>query len=190
MAQQRSLRGVKEKVAAITAEQAGAIPPSAGTMGPPGALSGSGLRTLPAGSVGGDDGQMKGWFVCHSDADRIALDDELPGRARLPTATGRSCCCPAPPAVTVVMFRAQGRPHPVDLLLCGHHYRASRAALHAAEAAVYDAAGALIMSGADEQRPACCEPVTAAAGQPRPLHRKEPPPNSALHDRQADPPER
>jgi hypothetical protein len=28
------------------------------------------------------------------------------------------------------------RPHPVDLLLCGHHYRKSRAALDAAGAKV------------------------------------------------------
>jgi len=31
-----------------------------------------------------------------------------------------------------------GRPHPVDLWLCGHHHRASRQALAAAGARVYD----------------------------------------------------
>jgi len=35
------------------------------------------------------------------------------------------------------------RPHPVDLLLCGHHYRACKAVLTAAAATVYDETGAL-----------------------------------------------
>ena len=39
------------------------------------------------------------------------------------------------------------RPHPVDLLLCGHHFRVSHAALQAAGAAVYDDTGLLIMAG-------------------------------------------
>ena len=50
----------------------------------------------------------------------------------------RACCCPARPVVTVVMPPTASRPHPVDLLLCGHHFRASQAALRAAGAAVYD----------------------------------------------------
>jgi hypothetical protein len=49
-----------------------------------------------------------------------------------PSYTGQSDCCPAPPQVKVVMPPTAGRPHPVDLLLCGHHYRASRVALDAA----------------------------------------------------------
>ena len=35
----------------------------------------------------------------------------------------------------------------VDLLLCGHHVRVSQAALQAADAAVYDWTGLLIMAG-------------------------------------------
>ena len=35
------------------------------------------------------------------------------------------------------------RPEPVDLLLCGHHYRAGQVALLAAGAAVYDEKGVL-----------------------------------------------
>lgn len=35
-------------------------------------------------------------------------------------------------------------PHPVDLLLCGHHFRASQAALAAAGATVHDKTGALV----------------------------------------------
>ncbi len=51
---------------------------------------------------------------------RPAMDPEVPSR---------SCCCPARPVVKVIMPPAPGRTHPVDLWLCGHHYRASRAAL-------------------------------------------------------------
>ena len=53
----------------------------------------------------------------------------------------RACCCPARPVVIAVMPPAPGRDHATDLLLCGHHYRASRLPLLAAGAAVYDRAG-------------------------------------------------
>jgi hypothetical protein len=39
------------------------------------------------------------------------------------------------------------RSHPVDLLLRGHHFRVSQAALQTAGAAVYDRTGLLIMAG-------------------------------------------
>jgi hypothetical protein len=51
----------------------------------------------------------------------------------------------------------------VDLLLCGHHYRASSAALQAIGADVYDQTGTLIPSVAGEQTPASRTPVAAAA---------------------------
>lgn len=54
---------------------------------------------------------------------------------------GRSCCCAARPAVIAVMPPATDRPHPTELLLCGHHYRASRKALAAAGATVVDIDG-------------------------------------------------
>jgi hypothetical protein len=50
----------------------------------------------------------------------------------------RSCCCPARPAVKVIMPPRAGRPHSVDLWLCGHHYRASAAALLKARARIED----------------------------------------------------
>ncbi len=53
-----------------------------------------------------------------------------------------ACCCPAKPAVVVIMPASAGRPLPVDLLLCGHHYRASEQALAAAGAEVFDTRGA------------------------------------------------
>lgn len=48
----------------------------------------------------------------------------------------KSCCCPARPAVKVIMPPTASRRHSVDLWLCGHHYRASLAALLAAGATV------------------------------------------------------
>ncbi len=48
----------------------------------------------------------------------------------------QACCCVARAVVRVVMPPAEGRPHDTELLLCGHHYRVSRAALSAAHARV------------------------------------------------------
>lgn len=55
-----------------------------------------------------------------------------------PSVPSRSCCCAARPAVKVIMPPAAGRAHSVDLWLCGHHYRASAAALLNAGARVED----------------------------------------------------
>jgi hypothetical protein len=59
----------------------------------------------------------------------------------------RACCCPARPVVTVVMPPTASRMHPVELLLCGHHFRTSQASLRAAGAAAYDKTGVRIMTG-------------------------------------------
>lgn len=56
-----------------------------------------------------------------------AADPKIPSKA---------CCCPGRPVVRVIMPPAPGRIHPVDLWLCGHHHRASRAALLLAGARV------------------------------------------------------
>jgi hypothetical protein len=61
------------------------------------------------------------------------LDDAIPARE---AATGLACCCPAKAVVQVTMPPAQARPRETDLLLCGHHYRASRSALAAARAVI------------------------------------------------------
>lgn len=61
------------------------------------------------------------------------LDDAIPARE---APAGVACCCPARATVRVVMPPIQDRPHETDLLLCAHHYRASRAALAAAHAVV------------------------------------------------------
>jgi len=56
-------------------------------------------------------------------------------------AAGSACCCPARPAVRVIMPPCPARPHTTELLLCGHHYRVSRAALAAAKAVVRELPG-------------------------------------------------
>ena len=61
--------------------------------------------------------------------------------------TGRACCCPARPAVVAMMPPAAGRPHPTELLLCGHHYRAGRHALAAAGAVIMSVDGELVGDG-------------------------------------------
>jgi len=85
-------------------------------------------------------------------ADRARLAEEL---AEIGMAIGvgeLACCCPAKPVVRVVMPVTATRPEPVDLLLCGHHYRAGQRALRAAGAVVYDRRGAVIMGAADQRR--------------------------------------
>jgi hypothetical protein len=63
----------------------------------------------------------------------LPLDDAIPARE---TPADMACCCPAKATVRVTMPPTQARPHETGLLLCGHHYRASRAALAAARAVV------------------------------------------------------
>ena len=53
----------------------------------------------------------------------------------------RACCCPAHPVVRVIMPPTAERPHSVELLLCGHHYRVSRQALAAAGARIENLPG-------------------------------------------------
>ncbi len=55
-----------------------------------------------------------------------------------PSVPMMSCCCPARPAVKVIMPPTADRAYPVDLWLCGHHYRASLGPLLAAGASVTD----------------------------------------------------
>jgi hypothetical protein len=63
-----------------------------------------------------------------------AVDDTYPASESLPSVMERACCCPSQPAVRVLMPPTAARPDETDLLLCGHHYRASPDALAAAGA--------------------------------------------------------
>ena len=65
---------------------------------------------------------------------RHASQDDL-GQAPL-AVTDQACCCPAMSVVRVVLPPTLVRPHPTDLLLCGHHYRVSRQRLAALNATV------------------------------------------------------
>jgi hypothetical protein len=75
-------------------------------------------------------------------ADRTAgiLDAAAP-HGPAASLTDQACCCVARAVVRVVMPPTAGRPHETELLLCGHHYRVSLAALSAAYASVHELAG-------------------------------------------------
>jgi hypothetical protein len=106
--------------------------------------------------------QMFGHRKTVTRADRVKLAGALAGIGMAPGISEPACCCPARPLVRVMMPATATRPDPVDLLLCGHHYRASQAALHAAGAAAYDQQGELIMVGADPGRPRRHQTAAAA----------------------------
>ena len=107
---------------------------------------------------------MKSWSAHHDGADPVPLNDE-PGPARRLFLTDRACCCPARPVVTVVIPAGRGHPHPADLLLCGHHYRANLAALRAVGADAYDETGALIMTGKGSDRLHAASPQQPHSGR-------------------------
>ncbi len=106
--------------------------------------------------------QMFGRRSAVAAADKARLAEEL---AEIGMAIGvaeRACCCPARPVVRAVMPATARRPEPVDLLLCGHHYRVGHAALLAGGAAVYDARGVLIAGAPARRRPRLRKAVVAA----------------------------
>src|ERR1700745_2238207 len=58
----------------------------------------------------------------------------------LPRYSQRACCCPALPSV-IAVIPANELHAPVELLLCGHHYRQSKQALAASAATLMDFKG-------------------------------------------------
>jgi hypothetical protein len=110
----------------------------------------------PAGGRDSDYVSMRQHPSYHGRASRTAPKAEdqqtepQPEAVYTPAArhSGRACCCAAPPAVIVVLPPATGRPAATDLLLCGHHYRASLRALAARGAMILDASGHPLASGA------------------------------------------
>jgi hypothetical protein len=72
---------------------------------------------------------------------RRPLDDTIPARDAPAGLTDRACCCSAKPVVQVIMPATPARPQETGLLLCGHHYRASRQSLGAAGARVRELPG-------------------------------------------------
>jgi hypothetical protein len=75
-----------------------------------------------------------------------------PGSSVCPS--DQACCCVARAVVRVVMPPTAARPHETEVLLCGHHYRVSRASLAAAHAAV-------------SQLPESDDPAAWFSGDPR-----------------------
>src|SRR6184192_3505651 len=71
---------------------------------------------------------------------------QLPGNTAGPLVVSaspadRACCCPAEPVVRVVLPPGPARAQTTDLLLCARHYRISRHAFIAAEAAICELPG-------------------------------------------------
>jgi hypothetical protein len=97
-----------------------------------------------AGRPAGDHESMNASFR-QSSADRAegtaGLADAAAPHGPAASLTDQACCCVARAVVRVVMPPTADRPHETELLLCGHHYRASRAALSAAHASVHELAG-------------------------------------------------
>jgi hypothetical protein len=71
------------------------------------------------------------------DQAREPASPESPDWASVFANAERACCCPATPAVVAVFPARPGRSRPIDLLLCGHHYRACQAELAAAGAVIH-----------------------------------------------------
>lgn len=59
----------------------------------------------------------------------------------------RSCCCPAKPVVMTIMPMTTALGEPIELFLCGHHYRVSRRALAEIGAIVFDGDGLPLPAG-------------------------------------------
>ena len=109
---------------------------------------------------------MKGRFLRRSTVTRgmrAELADDLAQLGRPIAANEQACCCPARPMVTVMTPPTASRPYPIDLLLCGHHYRASQAALRAAGATAYDQAGTAVTGDTSDHQHSRHQPAGAAS---------------------------
>jgi len=69
------------------------------------------------------------------------LDDAIPASGATAGVADRACCCLAKAMVRVLMPPTAARPNETELLLCGHHYLASRQALAVARARVRELPG-------------------------------------------------
>jgi len=76
----------------------------------------------------------------NDNAAQPAPDDMIPSSGPAMMVADRACCCPSRPAARIVVPPSPARGHQTDLLLCRHHYRASRDILSTAGAVVYDLA--------------------------------------------------
>ena len=74
--------------------------------------------------------------------------------------SGGACCCVAQAVVRVVIPPTAGRPREIELLLRGHHYRVSRAALAVGHATVSELAGSSADAAWFHDDPAQAVPAT------------------------------
>lgn len=86
-----------------------------------------------------------------TDVHALAIGAQVGGDEPIEVGRGRwlreqACCCASRPTFRVVMPASVDRTRPVDLLLCGHHYHASRERLATLGASVYDRSDSLIAS--------------------------------------------
>jgi hypothetical protein len=91
------------------------------------------LRPFLAGRAPGDAEAMNARFH-RADQAESAAGLFGPAAQAQPGPADQACCCVARAVVRVVMPPMPDRLHETELLLCGHHYRVSRAALAAAHA--------------------------------------------------------
>ncbi len=131
----------------VSAVRKTAARPAAGTFGPPAGAQRPWAGSLGLGSLRGMRPDFAQRPATGSDRQHRPVETSAGPAAqwRGLKLASRACCCPAKPVVVAVMPPAPGRDHPTDLLLCGHHYRASCLALLAAGATVYDAAGRMVV---------------------------------------------
>ena len=95
-----------------------------------------------------------------------------------PGPADQACCCVARAVVRVVMPPTQDRPYETELLLCGHHYRVSRASLVAAHARVEELPAADDTAWFDDDRTR-----TSAMVAPGSAHRSGPDQVPGIHGR-------
>jgi hypothetical protein len=93
------------------------------------------LRPFLAGRAAGDAEAMNPRFH-RADQPESAAGLFSPAAQAQPGPADQACCCVARAVVRVVMPPTPDRPQETELLLCGHHYRVSRASLVAAHAQV------------------------------------------------------
>ena len=109
----------------------------------------AGPRSLAAGLSSRESCVMKALFDRNAQAPYDGPASQPAGSMQ----AGRACCCPGRPVVTVLVPPSRSRTHVTDLLLCGHHFRVSRDALHAAGATAYDQDGRKVLGPSMADQP-------------------------------------
>lgn len=75
------------------------------------------------------------------------------------SAGATACCCPALAQYAVYLSTSFDAPQPAEILLCGHHLRASAERLAQPDVAVYDLTGRYVDMHGPIPMPAATEPI-------------------------------